>query len=1406
MSIAKHHAEWLKLIEVSGPFLSLSVLQKAFPQGLEAHDPDLAAQLRSVYAEWEIEVGCARPDMAIHRAWVRWVLTTVLEYPADLLAEGQTMPPGLEARLPQEGETLTPDLALVDPDQRSPVLLFQLLRPGQGLEQPLPDRRWKASPVSRMVELLHGTGVPLGLVTNGEQWMLVHAPRGETSGFASWYADLWREEQLSLRAFRSLLGVRRFFGVAEGDRLKALLEASAADQQDVTDQLGYQVRKAVEVLVQKVDRINKDQTGSLLEHVTEAELYEAVLSVMMRLVFLFSAEERGLLLLGDPLWDAHYSVSTLGPQLREDADRHGEEVLERRTDAWARLLATFRAVHGGIDHSLLRLPAYGGALFDPDRFPFLEGRGPGTRWQSVDAEPLAIDNRTVLHLLEALQYLQMAVPGAGVERRKLSFRALDIEQIGHVYEGLLDHTAKRTSEPMLGLVGAKRLEPELPLGTLEATRAQGEAKLLALLKEATKRSESALRRALAGDLELDLHRLRAACDNDEALLDRVIPFAGLLASDTHGDPLVITTGSIFVTQGSDRRSTGTHYTPRSLTEPIVRHTLDPLVYHGMADGVTPSPETLIGPDGILKLKVVDFACGSGAFLVQACRYLAEKLVEAWEREEARSPSKPLAIPEAAHPTGAAEERLLPKATEERLAIARRLVADRCLYGVDRNPMAVEMAKLSLWLVTLQKNRPFEFLDHAMKCGDSLLGVVSVEQLKAFHLVASRGRETVSKNPLFAGLAHRLIDAALAEAAKKRIELENFAVNDIRDAETKARLHGEAELALDRVRLIGDLVTGATLKHAGRDRALDGDLEQLMGKLLGAFDPDQPDGARSNALNSLRGAADALFNGGKPLTESKRRCLHWPIEFPELFEGTNSGFDAIIGNPPFQGGTMISGEHGASYQNFLKNYLASVKSGGRADLCAYFFLRAQQLLRHTGGFGLLATNTIAEGDTREVGLQAMVASNIVIHRAISSQKWPGVANLEVAQVWARKGGWNGSYVLDEQQMQGITPYLKPQSTSPSDPYRLKENKGKSFQGSKLDGIGFVLTPTQAKALINSNEKNSEVIFPYLNGGDVNSRPDQSPSRWVINFFDWPLNRSAEGSWSEANSGQRSEWLDDGCVPKDYPGRVASDYHECLNVVSEKVKPARASHGESRARLYWWRFQRTRPEMYKAIAGLPRVLVAVQTSKYLSLSMQPPDIVFSHMLIVFATGEFADFGALNASWHTEWIIERCSKLETRLRYIPTDGFETFPLPGFNQALAAAGYNFYETRSRLMLGRGEGLTSIYNKFHDQDENAIDIANLREQQVLVDRAAAAAYSWDDIQLEHDFHRTYQGVRFTVSRKIREEIINRLISLNHRRHDEEVAAGLAGKVTNKPNPALLAASAAVSRNRPVQPGLDFTR
>lgn len=292
---------------------------------------------------------------------------------------------------------------------------------------------------------------------------------------------------------------------------------------------------------------------------------------MMRLVFLLSAEERGLLLMGDERYEANYAISTLRMQLRKES----EEILERRWDAWSRLLATFRAVFGGIEHENLRLPALGGSLFDPDRFPFLEGRVKGSNWRTDAATPLPIDNRTVLLLLEAIQQFQ---------GRTLSYRALDVEQIGYVYEGLLERTVKRTDEVTLELDATKSAKtPWIKLAELDSARLDGAARLAELLQERSGSSASRVRNDLAKPVDDTLaDRLLTACQGDTTLRDRVKPYAHLLRTDPWGYPLAYPAGAFIVATGSDRRETGTHYTPKSLTEAIVAETLTPVAYVGPA--------------------------------------------------------------------------------------------------------------------------------------------------------------------------------------------------------------------------------------------------------------------------------------------------------------------------------------------------------------------------------------------------------------------------------------------------------------------------------------------------------------------------------------------------------------------------------------------------------------------------------------------------------------------------------------------------------------------------------------------------------------------------------------------------------------------------------------------------------
>ncbi|MFN4869900.1 MAG: Eco57I restriction-modification methylase domain-containing protein [Pseudanabaena sp.] len=1454
MSIARHHAEWLSLLDIVGSFLSMEVLLEVFPQGLSAHDSEHFALLKQVYAEWGQEQRDRSIDQEIHRVWVEWVLQNTLGYPQEYLKTGQEIGEHWRVRLEQQQETMMPDWVLVDPrdPQRAnkPELLIQIFEPNQKLEGTYKgitrSSNWSASPVTRMVELLRGLRVSLGLITNGEEWMLVYAPQGGTSSTVSWYANIWIEEKITLRAFRDLLGVERFFGVQEQDTLASLCDRSKNSQQEVTDQLGLQVRKAVEILIQKLAEIDTDHQGRMLAGVSTQELYQAACFVMMRLVFLLCAEERGLLLLGEERYDKNYAVSTLQESLRAIADHSGEEILERRHDAWCRLMALFRAVHGGVYHPNFKLPAYGGNLFDPDAFPFLEGRFEG------HDEPIAVDNRTVLHLLESLQILRIKVAGGGFEPRRLSFKAIEVEQIGHVYEGLLDHQAVKSNSTVLGLEGTKNKEPEILLEELEALAAQGEEVLIKFLKKETGRGEAALKKLLSFDRELGIgnrelvmgdgelgmqskpitdyqspitnpqspitnlshyeeSRYLTRCGNDLALWHRVKPFYRLIRKDSREYPVIISAGSVYVTAGTDRRESGTHYTPKALTEEIVRYTLEPLVYVGVSEGLPQAEWRLRSPQEILSLKICDPTMGSGAFLVQVCRYLAARLLESWERLDPPQPplkrgEKSLEVPLIKGDLGGSiftvfgnvskpdlDEPLIPDDEVDRLIVAKRLIAERCVYGVDKNPLAVEMAKLSLWLETLQKDKPFTFVDHALRCGDSLVGV-TVEQLRFWNL-------DVSSHIHQLGMGINEVWNRIREAISKRMQLESFAVNSLGDRVKKELLLMESQARLKDLKDRADLLVMSYLANCKRSQQDDLRRELLM-----------------------------VANGEMSVSDSQREILpdlealrpfHWELEFPEVFldppqpplkrgekilqvplhkeDLGGSGFDAICGNPPFMGGQKITGAMGTAYRDFIVEWIANNVKGS-ADFVAYFFLQISRLLKVDGCFGLVATNTISQGDTREVGLD-QVATKGKIYRAIPSRPWSGTAALEVAYVWVKKGEWNGKYLLDEKSVNGITPYLAEISKVKGNPERLKENEGKSFKGTEVHGMGFVLDPEEANALITQNPKNKDVLFPYINGEDLNTNYDQSASRWVINFRDWAL----------------SPEYDDPKNPKGAP--YASDYPDCLEIVERLVKSERESKADKNqtnkdTAKRWWQFKRITKELYEAIAQCDRVLVICLHTKYSIFSIVPKSQVFSHALAVISDESYKMLAILCSSFHDFWAWDKASTMGGHtLRYTPSDCFETFPFPTLTpeteKELETIGEKYYNHRQQIMQTTQLGLTKTYNRFHDPNDTTADIQQLRELHIQMDYAVMKAYGWLDLvigdgelvmgngtitnpqspitnhqsaitnPLNHNFHQTKQGLRFTISETARRDILDRLLALNHARYAEEVKAGV-GKEKGK--------------------------
>jgi hypothetical protein len=1438
----REHLDWLSLVDVSGPFLSLPVLRDTWPS-LDALTKADRERLRFEHRAWQ-QSGDPAP-------WIAYVLRELLGWgdalhiaartpgadtPADAQADAPadahgggsdegsgdaaptaTMPGGPDAETPAEGTggpnglgalavavpehdtTLVPDFALVAPGEAvapAATRLIGLICEGDPTAR-VKGSEWSATPADRVAHLCRAHGVPLGLATDGRRWALVWAPRQSVTTTAVFDAVSWDEaaELPVVRAFVSLLCRHRFFGVRDEEALPALLDRSKDNQELITERLGAQVRQAVELLVAAIGRADaaeRDGGGAgLPRDVTPHDVYRGAVAVMMRVVFLLFAEERGLLPADNDLYLQAYSAGRLCEELEQRANAGTETELEHTHAAWHRLLALFTAVYRGIDHPRLTMHAHDGSLFDPDEHAWL---------------PRTVDDRTVLHMLRAVQYVWISagrqrtnrslnVPdfesrdkAKKGERRRLSFRSLDVEQIGYVYEGLLSFEGLRATDVVVGLVGAEGLEEEVRLRDLERIRssavqaaahstaptaetaADAVSALASTLADTYKDSGigsvAALQKALAPmdptETEQARSKLLAVTKGDAALAERLLPFYRIIRADLRGQPTVILPGALYVTESSLRKNTGTHYTPKELAQQVAEGALEPLVYRiGPLQTADRSQWVPKSAAEILQLKVADIAMGSAAFLVAAARYLGDRLVEAWSREGDERAT--------AYLSGAGERTA--DADEDPVVIeARRQVIEHCLYGADINPMAVEMAKLSLWLVSMDPRRPFTFLDDRLVAGDSLLGITSVEQLEYMHLDPKRGRK------LHKDVAvdfTKDVRALLGDVAERRRALTDIepGPDPLAALEKKRSILGQIELDTFQIRSFADLLVGASLAHA---------VEQ------GKLKPDHPvptslDGARARGFDAASLQAAALASAvvrqepGSLIKEREQRRdwlntdripgtfdrqpIHWPLAFPEVFEEDKTkrpngpGFDAVIGNPPFLGGSKISGSCGSAYREHLVFAIALGKKGN-ADLVAYFALRAHTLLNFGGQTGLIATNTLAQGDTREVGLDQLVENVITIRRAIKSEPWPSAsAVLEYCAVWGSRARLHekAERVLNGSSARGITSSLDPESRVVGYPYRLVGSSGLAFQASKIDGVGFTLQAQAAKEWIERDGRNKEVLFPYINGQDLNSRPDCSGSRWVINFHDWGRER-------------------------------AETYAGPFDQVVRLVKPERDKNNREVRRKRWWQYGERASKLYAAIEGLDRVIVVTLVSKVVMPVMVPTGQVFSHMLGVFATDDTAMLALLSGAPHYWWALTRASTLETRVRYTPSDVFETLPLPELTQEMRERGDRLDVFRRDLMLSRQAGLTATYNMVNDPGNSDEDIAELRRIHMAIDEAVCRAYGWDDLigKLDHGHHAVARETRFTVGPAVQREFVDRLLELNHARYAEEVEKGLHDKKARK--------------------------
>ncbi|MBK8265189.1 MAG: N-6 DNA methylase [Nannocystis sp.] len=1277
------HKQWLGYLQPVGLVVAphaLLAAQAVVPE----HVSELQQQIRALTRTPD-DPGAAFGPIRDHRA----LFIELLGWrPSDLIEA----PESLAHPLPEYGETLRPTFAVPDPSA-SPehpwLLLVQVLPPGTDLDAPPPAsaHNWDAPPQAKFERLLRETGVPIGLLCNGETLRLVHAPRGETSGHLSFPVAAMCEVsgRPILGALTMLLGADRLFSEADNRRLPALLTESRKYQNEVSTRLAEQVLGALLELLRGLQAADEATRGQLLGELSRQDpqhIYGGLLTVLLRLVFLLYAEDRGLMP-GEPTWAAHYSVTGLYLRLREDAGRH-PDTMDQRFGAWAGLLSLFRLVYTGGTHDRLHLPAREGRLFDPDSYPFLEGRTRAGAWQPGERhEAPRVPDGVLWRVLQALLLL---------DGERLSYRTLDVEQIGSVYESMMGFKLERATGPS---VAVKPQHVVVDLSALLSQKPDARAKFL---------------KETAGcDLTgASLAALKAAKTPEDAL-------AALGRKQSPRTPAIVPAGSLYLQPGEERRKSGSHYTPRSLTGPIVRTTLRPIL-ESLGERPTPAQ--------ILDLKLCDPAMGSGAFLVEAARQLGEHLRRAWDLHKCTP-----AIP----------------TDEDPDLHARRLVAQQCLYGVDKNPFAVDLAKLSLWLVTLAKDHPFTFLDHALKHGDSLVGL-NKGQIAEFRW----DHETRLHGPLFEHFKKQV-----GKATALRREIHSY--GDEQEAAKRSSLKS-ADDATHEARLIGDAVIHAFFSEDS-DKKRNQRREEIFKEVVQPAQKGDP-----RALNRLEQLRTELRTGDKPLSP-----FHWEIEFPEVFDRENPGFDCFVGNPPFAGKNTATNSNSLNHLDWLKTI--HEHTHGNADLVAQFFRRAFILLRNEGCLGLVATNTISQGDTRGTGLEWLCTHGGEIYNATRRLKWPGAAAVIVSILHIQKGAHQGAKFLDEQKSPRITAFLLTTGGN-TVPEPLFANKRLSFKGSVLLGPGFTFDDTNddassleaMHALTARNPRNKERIFPYIGGLEVNSIPTHTPRRFAINF---------------------------GEMPED----EARKWPDLMHIVESKVKPQRlAQNRESRASS-WWLYGEPTPALYRTIAGLTRVLVTSQTSKHRSFTWLTNPMVYDQKLVIFASELSSFFAVLQSRSHGIWEGLLGSTMKDDPVYTPSDCFETFPFPPDWQqdpALEQAGKRYYEFRADLMVRNNEGLTTTYNRFHDPDESSPDILKLRELHAEMDRAVLTAYGWTDLaeRATCEFRLDYEDDdaaadddaprarakkkpwRYRWPQDFHDEVLARLLDLNQQRAAEERLAG----------------------------------
>jgi len=860
----------------------------------------------------------------------------------------------------------------------------------------------RMSPHATIQEYLNVTEHLYGMVTNG---MLLRLVRDSGRLVKLTYIEFDLKRLLDEDKYSEFTLLYRLLNASRFPKTKQETEESLLEKyyQDsiesgnrIRDGLSSAVKESLIALGNGL--LEHPENEELRERVSSGrpdprDFYHQLLRLIYRLLFLMVTEERDLIFaeiqdekqepdLDDLLngikrptkkqKEIYYQYYSLIRLRRLSEKRYLQE--NQYTDLWQGLLQTFALFESGGTGNKLGILALGSELFSGNAMP--------------DITSSKLNNKVLLQCIRSLNEFEDAKHNLSF----INYRALDVEELGSVYEGLLE------------------LEP--------------------------------------------------------------------VFETENGKP------KFSFKKGSERSSSGSHYTPEDLVKPLIQHSLEYLIEERTSDFYKEKTTVAVTKKKLLDLKVCDVACGSGHILLSAARRIAIEVARVETGEQQPNP------------------------TSFRQALKE--VIRNCIYGVDKNPLAVELCKVALWLESHNPGEPLSFLDHRIKCGDAIVGLAHREELQngianeAYKKLPGDDKEIVSafakKNK-----QERTLREKSRQAVQLTTETDHKLMHQVRELneiiDNFSRLPENTTDEIEqKEKAYRKLINNETLKRL----KILADFQIMPFFLEKAVNKKEYLITDAQYHRYLRGELKTPFALEVKAIEiaSINRFFHWFLEFPEVSQ--KGGFDCILGNPPFLGDRRLKEAFGEKYLEWIRH---NFSKGATVDLVVYFFLRINSIIKNYGFQSLISTNTVAQGKAREIGLEEIISNGSTINHAVKGMKWPGLAAVEVSLLTIHKGKWDRACLLNGKTTPQISAFID-DSEDYGTPFQLFSNAGKSFQGSIILGMGFVLRPSEYEQIIKTDKRNDEVLFPYLNGDDLNNNSEQNPSRYVINFFDWTENEAAE----------------------------------------------------------------------------------------------------------------------------------------------------------------------------------------------------------------------------------------------------------------------------------------------------------